>query len=654
MNDTANIPPDSGQTPRSYRLYYQLAPAAVAFLLYLPSLFNGFTYDDKLVLSEAKGTRSFSHIAAFVTKDYYRLFGERTYRPLVSLTYLLEYQVGGLDEWLYHLTNVVLHAVCTGAVALLADSLLTSPLAACATGLLFAIHPIQGEVVNSISFREDILCGLFLAAMLYVFVRDELVRKQGVAVVVVALAAAAMLSKETAIAAAPLLACFLWLWKPADGRRRAIVAAAVAATTLGIMAYAFLLNHNPDFARPHPHAPAYADVLRTMPKVWLQYLRSIVFPVHLSVSYLPSLVKTASAPLFSLGLAFAMAWIAAIFSFRRTRPAAFGMAWTALTILPTANFLAFAVPAGELRADRFLYVPMIGIALVAGAAFEAAERRLAPSAVFRATGAALAIPAAVISIVLVLHRIPVWRDDYALFSNAARAAPRDHLLHVDLARHYESVHVREIGKARRHLEKSLRLRESPEAFVNLGKLLIEHGIPGARPAATHFFERALELNPRFVQAMNNLGAMKKIEADTLLEQAKQATEAGKLEEAERLMEESQATYRAALDLWERALEINPDFADARYQIGNLLLKLGRISEAKEVFLSTLRREPRHALSHFQLGFVLIHERNPEEGCKHLRLALRYGVPEKASRAARQMIRTVCDQDLDFEDPTESE
>jgi hypothetical protein len=159
---------------------YRLAGiiALLAFLTYLPALWNGFVnYDDMDYV-----TRNL-HIRALNMKFFHwAFFGfhAANWHPLTWLSHAVDYAVWGLNPFGHHLTSVILHAINTFLVVVLAARLVevrkgpadraepeafpqaqTRYVAAAVAGLLFGLHPLHVESVAWISERKDLLCALF-------------------------------------------------------------------------------------------------------------------------------------------------------------------------------------------------------------------------------------------------------------------------------------------------------------------------------------------------------------------------------------------------------------------------------------------------------------------------------------------------------------
>lgn len=142
------------------RLSYLLI-AAVSIGVFLNSLHSGFVYDDIGVIEENYFIRSLQNIPRIFSKEYFHLSGELSYRPVVTLSYFVDYAVWHLNPFGYHLTNVILHAINSILLYSLLAWLIRMRSVALLSAVLFSIHPCVTEAVNAISYREDIFVALF-------------------------------------------------------------------------------------------------------------------------------------------------------------------------------------------------------------------------------------------------------------------------------------------------------------------------------------------------------------------------------------------------------------------------------------------------------------------------------------------------------------
>ncbi|MBN1867736.1 tetratricopeptide repeat protein [Candidatus Sumerlaeota bacterium] len=148
------------------RLVCAAIVAIVAFAVFAPSLRTRFVYDDFTVVTENTELPNLLKAKNYFTQDYFRYSGETTYRPLVTASYALDYRFWGKNPFGYHLTNLFWHTAACVAFFLLCVSLRAPHAIASVAALIYASHPIRSEGVVGIGFREDLLCAAFYLAAL--------------------------------------------------------------------------------------------------------------------------------------------------------------------------------------------------------------------------------------------------------------------------------------------------------------------------------------------------------------------------------------------------------------------------------------------------------------------------------------------------------
>ncbi|MBM3324002.1 hypothetical protein FJY69_11080, partial [candidate division WOR-3 bacterium] len=383
-----------------------IAPALAAILLYAPSLKFGFVWDDRPLVVENPEVAGANPLPLFA-RSFTHSWSERGlgphayYRPLVTMSFWLDHRLWRLNPAGYHLTNVILNALCAGLVAALAAVLLKSAWPALFAGLLFALHPAHVESVAFISGRTDLMMALFLLLALLSLVRTRNLPASAT------LYALALLCKEAAILF-PVLA-FLYL---ARGARRPVWRfgfALVAVAAIYLIGRGLIL---------HGPGPTWGDVSLTQ-RVFLvlnaigRYAVTALVPFRHQLSY-PDLAGFAAPGWPTLAGVVALA--ASLYVAWRKRGSAVGLGsgLFILTILPAGNFFP---PGPSYLSERLLYLPSAGAVLVvvALAARASGWRSRAAAAVGLLACLAMAVNAR--------QRLPVWADELSLCRTMVRERP---------------------------------------------------------------------------------------------------------------------------------------------------------------------------------------------------------------------------------------
>jgi hypothetical protein len=394
---------------------------------------NEFVYDDQLVIVDDPGVRL--PLSAG--------FAKLRYRPLRTLSYRLDYALGGMDPRVFHASNVAYHGATVLAVASVLAAIGASVPAAAAGALVFAVHPVQVDSVAYAAGRRDVLCGLFYALGVLAFLRY---RRSG-RLRDVALAAGAyvlaILAKEMAITLPA--ACLLldrWLGRTAatgserryafSGRQLAWVAA-LGAVGVGALALTYG-KHVLRLATERPwHGGSFAANVATIGRVWMKYVTLVLWPATLSVDYSydafpvsTTLADPRALASFAVLLALAaVAWT----SWRRGGRLGLGLAWIAVTLLPVSHL----VPFRELLAEHYLYVPMMGVGVIVAGAVDEAIARWPARRTWVAAAVVLAVGALAARTVV---RNRDFRDRITLWSATVAVAPRCQRAQYNLGQAY--------------------------------------------------------------------------------------------------------------------------------------------------------------------------------------------------------------------------
>lgn len=452
------------------------------------------------------------------------------YIPVTWLSFGLNYALGGMSPWGYHLGNLILHAANTTLVYLIARRLLAAALgngaqcsrtnnpivvAATFAALVWGVHPLRVESVAWITERRDVLCGLFFLLTVLAYLKG-IERERGGhprpvwrALSLVAFAAA-LLSKAAAmpLPAILLLLDFYPLRRASTGWKRLVTEklpyAALAAATAVVALIALprgagVTSYDSYGAAARIGMVAYSFIF---------YPAKFILPVRLSPMYeLPAQIDLARWPFLCAVLG--VAAVTAVLVLARTRWPGGLAAWTysALMVLPVSG----VVHAGsQLVNDRYSYLSGLGLAVLAGAGVLEVLRLRERGHATIATVSVLVGGAALIVLTLGLAtwtQAQVWRDSETLWRWAVEMDPACSLCHGNLG---SAITAAELGQARldeaeAHLRRAIELRpESPIPYFNLGTLL---SVRARYAEAAAAFRSYLALLPGSRAGLGRLGLL---------------------------------------------------------------------------------------------------------------------------------------------------
>jgi len=408
-------------------IYAVAAAAAVylAFQAYAPALNGPFFFDD--------------NSQPYHTPDYPNRLGAWTQgvRPLLMFSYWADYQFSQAPFG-FHVVNLLFHLLNSLLVFLIVRKLIkpisTDWLWPAFAAAVFLLHPIQTEAVSYIAGRSETMSVMFLLAAFTVFLyRSSPAVSWKIAIAVLLLFGAAAATKEHTLVLPALLLLTDYYWNPAfsfSGMRKNwrlyLPIAAGAAVALAFFARV-LANTNGSAGFGLKEFTWYQYFFTQCRAFWV-YLRLLVLPVGQSVDWDFPISRNILDHGAIFGLAGILVLVGAAIFFRRKYPlASYGFLVYLLLMAPTSSF----VPIIDPLAERRMYLPMIGILLVAVALL--ARIRVDR----RKVGAALGIFVAVLG-VLTYQRNLLWASDTVLWEDTLRTSPNKQRVRFQLAHNYYS------------------------------------------------------------------------------------------------------------------------------------------------------------------------------------------------------------------------
>ncbi|MBI1984378.1 MAG: glycosyltransferase family 39 protein, partial [Acidobacteria bacterium] len=183
-----------------------------AFLPYANTLFNAFVYDDNTQVLNNPYIQSFRHLREIFTTTVWSYVGVQGvtnyYRPMMTLGYLICFQVFGPLAYGFHLANVLLHVGVVLVLFLLTGRMFGNRTLAFVAAMLFALHPVHTESVAWVAAVTDLELTFFYLLTFWCFLglaRPGGGRSAPMQLAVVASFVLTLLSKEQALTL-PLLA----------------------------------------------------------------------------------------------------------------------------------------------------------------------------------------------------------------------------------------------------------------------------------------------------------------------------------------------------------------------------------------------------------------------------------------------------------------
>ncbi len=432
----------------------------VTLAVYAISLANGFVLDDDAIIVKNPQTLSLRSIpdvlfSPDVIKPYYR--------PLNRASYLLDYQLAGLNPAWYHAVGIMVHLGNAILLFLVASRLLADRKAALIAALLFAVHPVNSEAVNFISTRNTLLAGFFSLASLLAFLRAREQGKQW-PILSALLFFCGLLSKETGLMLLGVFALYTVVQLPGDTpspKRAGRFASLLPYLLVTILYFAMRFYSLHGMVGASVPANGIFSRLAMNYHIIPQYLGLLLFPMDLTIFHTVPKGGLFTPPWFL------PAWVALVVAIclilrSRNRAALFGLAWIAINYLPISNIVP--IPSDPIT-ERFLYLPAIGFFILTGAVVARVRSTGRGALAIRIVAAVLIVASAAVTV----QRNRDWKDYYSLFASGVRNDPGSAEAHYNLGTALQS--RGDLAAARAEWEESLRLDPAnSDALIQMGTL----------------------------------------------------------------------------------------------------------------------------------------------------------------------------------------
>lgn len=427
------------QRQRKTRVFLGLVLAVLVFAVYWNTLSGEFVYDDNEQIVGNTWITNLRHLPSIFSSHSFGFDKGKelgtTYRPLVFSVYMAEYSFFGLDPRGWHAVNVFFHAVNTVLVFLAASFLLkgtgagnTKELPAFAAAVLFALHPVNSETVAWIGCVPELVYTMLClgAFCLYVKSRDGARAPYLLNLASALLFFIALFAKETAIALPVLVFVYdLLLKKDGPVLSAASVKRYLPYALLVVLYSAIRLSALGGVA-PRENMYPYLGLeqyLLNAAVFFVKYLRVLLLPVNDYPFPLLEPVFSILEPRAFVSIALMLSAIPLfIYLRRRVNPLYWlSAAFIALPIIP-----ALYLP-GLSRApfaDRYLYLPSMGLAMVIAVLFKSALEAAAAAGSQRLKAAAIALfvlVAASYGLASGMRNLR-WKDEFSLWSSSLKGA----------------------------------------------------------------------------------------------------------------------------------------------------------------------------------------------------------------------------------------
>ena len=534
------------------------------------------------------------------------------YQPLAMTSLMLDTSLGGRPDNVgpFHRTSLALHIANTTLVVVLLYLLFGNAWIAAGVGLLFGLHPMTVEPITWIGERKTVLATFFALSCFIVYAFHARRPNGMLYTVALVLFLLALLSKPTTTPLPALLLLLdFWPLRRRWGVGQLVEKLPFFGLAALFAAITFVSQRNTATVKLPQGAEILERVLLRPAHNLVFYLGKMAWPRQLSPHYPDPVPFSVEHPAVLAGvIGTALLVVLALVSLRWTRAALTGGLFFFIAILPTLGVVGYT---NVVAADKFVYLPALGILLILAAVGTALWKRFGNTnnpAIRCGCVLAMVVALGSMEVVATARQVGRWQSTERLYRYMVALAPQAAVVHRRLG-----LEMREQGRTEEalvFLRKALQLDPDDHyAHNTLGTVCADQGVALEQEAkqcmeegralfkenkaaegqakVAEYRELDVRMKDAFDEAIASFRAATQIKlAYVLVRQARKAR-------AEQRNELAQAKYDEAARCYSNAIELNPRFMNARIGLGLVRQDQGRYREAVRAFEDAQLIEPNH-------------------------------------------------------------
>ena len=582
--------------------------ALLGFILYSNTFRASFHFDDWTAVAENPAIRDPSNLRA--------IWDAFNTRVVAGLSFALNYALGGLNVFGYHLFNITCHILSSFFVYVLVVLTFQTPAMkgdplqkhslpiACFASLLFLVHPIQTQAVNYIWQRVTSLAAFFYLVSVVLYVKAKLASRVYFYLASLLAAFLGMFTKEIAFTIPFTIALYEFsFFGPQSLKKRSLLLLPFFLTLVMIpitltrsSQVTLKLMRSPSLTAPSAEGRTFPEVFSNMTKwypskvlsrknylltelnVLRTYLRLLFLPFHQNVDYHYPISSSFTEPkTFGSFLLLLTIFLSAVKLFERHRLIAFSIFWFFLTLT-----LESLVVLPDVLFEHRLYLPMVGFSIFLPASLFLSVK---DPKKFIAVSAALVLAFSIAT----YRRNRIWKDEMTLWQDVVKKSPKKGRPYNNLGWAYGK--KGDYDKEIEYCTKAIQLNPKlAEAYNNVG---FAYGEKGDYDKQIEYCQKAIDLDPVYFSAYNNLGVAY-----------------GK-----------KGSYDKALECSQKALQLNPAYAQAYNNLGIVYGKRGEVDQEIKYYEKAIQSDPGYAKARYNLGSVYLEQGDYDKAIEQLQKAI---------------------------------
>jgi tetratricopeptide (TPR) repeat protein len=579
------------------------------FLVFSPTPGNGFTnWDDNLYVTNNPD------ITGFSTKNIVKVFSTiyvGNYQPLTLLSYIADYSISGFNPATFHTTNLLLHCVNSILVFLLLAVFVKNPFASLLGALLFALHPLRVESVAWVAERKDVLAAFFYFLTMLTYVSYVKTCKRFLFVISGSAMVLSFLAKPMAVTLpVVMLLIDYFLRRP---MQRRIIFEKIPVLILAILfaLITILTQHSAGAIQEFPNLTLFQRVCVPFYATAFYIMKTVV-PVKLcALYYQPQQPTEAFKFILSLSPLFTAAIALLTYVKRNNKGLLFGLLFFVVSLLPVLQIIPIG---GTIVADRYTYIPSVGICFLAAAVTSwLFETNKMYGKIILVT---IAVSLVTVYSIIAYNRCGIWKNSLTLWNDVIARFPNS------------------------------------TAYLNRGTIFNESG---NYPMAIQDFSQAIALKPDNAMAYNNKGAA--LLALTKMQNDSAGVDLAITEFTKALSFDhtllhawfnrahvyfTQKNYAAALADYDSAVANAPQTAQAYFNRGVFLRETQQFDAAIADFSSAIRCAPSQTTALNERGITFIAIGKYNEAINDFKQSLRLDPKDRDALQCLNYLTTISD------------
>jgi len=573
-------------------------------IVYANSLNNSFSGDDLLVIVNNDFIKSWENFSYIFSNDYLEKARELSYRPMVTLSYFIDYTVWKLNPLGYHLTNLLLHIFNVILFYFFIHLIIKNKKTALLSSVIFALHPVNTEAVNAVAFREDLLAFLFFISSFILFTNTNNHNNKKNSFLLfsfsIILFLFALFSKEMSITLPLLLILYDYFFTFRMDFKKILFSfksryiGYILSVLFYLIVWYFYIGSSDKIISKYPAPDIYSNIL-TMIKIIAGYIQWLIFPVNIHFIFQGPFLNTHSlfSPEVLIGTILIITSLIIAIKIRKTsKEISFLIFWFFITLLPVINIL----PIANIMGARYLYIPSISFcALVGTLLVKLPSIKIS----FISSDSLKRLSREIILLLLLLYSVFTIIRNISFKNNIS--------IWLEIVENYQNYAYVHEGLGKAYMKKGL-LNEAIEEFKIATDLPNNNTETYQLLGLCYYYNReldkaikefrtAIKLSPDKAKNYHLLGAcyFEKNMLDKSIAQLKIGLKLNpNLVEAHNLLGccmIRKKEYHKAIRHFRQAIKINSNHISAYNNLGNAYFIIGKRKEAKRIWEKILKIDP---------------------------------------------------------------